>query len=152
MELVQKLGQVSWGRKEWIRQLTHELLQRVAPNSPLEVQGPDSLEATFFEQRAQNRVVVHILNTSVAHFGYVEPISNTKIRLRRDFLRPKRIYTDWPEQEELTGENKGEYLEIPVPETNIPQNCGAEVAPTRSAPSSRAVPTRILDFETSSAL
>lgn len=93
---------VLFTRKEgWVVDLTRELLNELAPNPPLRVEGPHHLECTFFEQREQNRVIVHLLNSTVRELGRAYPLPSAKILIRRDFMMLKRAFSAWPQKMEL---------------------------------------------------
>ena len=109
-------------RKEgWVVDLTRELMNVLAPDPPIRVTGPQHLESTFFEQAHADRVVVHLLNSTVRRLGKAYAIGPAKIRVRKDFLNPRRVARVWPEQQELDIDDDGQFLEIDVPETRIHQ-------------------------------
>ncbi len=108
-------------RDGWVVELTRELLDELAPNPPIRVEGQFHLEATFFEQKEKKRVIVHLLNSTVRELGKVYPMDPAKIIIRKDFITPAKVYTAWPEKKALQAKDSGEYLEIMAPETKTHQ-------------------------------
>lgn len=109
-----------FARKEgWVVDLIRELSNELAPAPPIFVDGQRRLESTFFEQK--NRVIVHLLNGIVREVGEVYPTEPAKILARKDFITPAKAYSAWPVRKDLSIQDKGEFLEILAPETNIHQ-------------------------------
>ena len=109
------------GRRGWITDLTGELLDELAPNPPLEVEGPEMMETTFFEQPDKNRYVVHLFNSTTDKFGNSATLPAAKIRIRSDFLQPRAAYSAWPERKPLQIQKEGIHFSVAVPETQIHQ-------------------------------
>ncbi len=108
-----------FSRRGWITDLTGELFNWLAPNPPIKVEGSPLLGCTFFEQKAKGRLIVHLLNSSIARSGAVSSLDPAKIFIRKDFVIPRKVYSAWPERKELGTEDKGSYLEVSAPETRI---------------------------------
>jgi hypothetical protein len=51
----------------------------------------------------------------------VYPIDPAKVLIRKDFVKPRKVYVAWPQRKNLKVEDRGEYLEVSVPETRIHQ-------------------------------
>lgn len=105
----------------WILDLTRELLDELAPGPPIRVEGPHHLESTFFEQDEEDRVVVHLINSTVRLLGKTYVIGPATILVRKDLARGRKAALVWPERRDLTAKEKGEYLEVEVPETGVHQ-------------------------------
>ncbi len=111
-----------FARKEgWVVDLTRELLNELAPNPSIRVEGQRRLECTFFEQKEKNRLIVHLLNSIVREVGEVYPTAPAKILVKKDFLKPSKAYSAWPERKDLAIQDKGDYLEFTTPGTRIHQ-------------------------------
>ena len=108
-------------REGWVLDLTGELLDELAPNPPLRVTGPLHLECTFFEQQHENRIVVHLLNSTVRDLGKAYPLPAATVLVRKDFARPRKAYVAWPARQALEIQQQDDYLAIPAPETHIHQ-------------------------------
>ncbi len=119
--LPKEVNIIPYARRGWTTELVRELLNELAPDPPLKVESGPMLEATFFEQKEQGRIVVHLLNASVRELGKAYPLEQARILIRKDFAAPRRAYTAWPEKKDLILENKGQYIEIVAPETRIHQ-------------------------------
>ncbi len=113
---------VPFARKDgWVVDLTRELLDELAPNPPIRVEGQFHLECTFFEQKEKQRVIVHLLNSTVRELGKVYPMDPARILVNKDFVKVKKAYTAWPEKKDLAIQDKGDCLEIATPGTRIHQ-------------------------------
>ena len=108
-------------REGWMLDLTRELLDELAPNPPIYVKGPHHLECTFFEQKHEDRIIVHLLNATVRDLGKVYPLPEATILVRKDFARPRKAYVAWPVREDLEIQPQDDYLAVPAPETHIHQ-------------------------------
>ncbi len=109
-------------RRGWITDLTQELLDELAPRPPIKVEGEPRLETTFFEQKHKNRLIVHLFTSTVDNLsGEASPLKPAKILIRKDVHAPRNVYSAWPKRIELKPLDKGEYLEVAVPETRIHQ-------------------------------
>ena len=105
----------------WVVNMTRELLDELAPNPPIRVEGPHYLECTFFDQVAENRIIMHLLNSTVRVLGEANTMDPAKIVVIKDFADPTNAYSAWPELTSLEIQDMGQYLEINVPETRIHQ-------------------------------
>jgi len=85
------------------------------------VEGQRRLECTFFEQKEKNRLIVHLLNSIVREVGEVYPSEPAKIIVRKDVIKPAKVYSAWPERKDLAIQDKGNYWEITTPGTRIHQ-------------------------------
>lgn len=108
-------------RRGWITDLTGELLDELAPDPPLRVEGPVMMETTFFEQSDKNRYIVHLFNSTTDKFGNSATLPAAKILIRGDFLRPSTAYSAWPERKPLQIQKTGTLFSVDVPETYIHQ-------------------------------
>ncbi len=111
-----------FARKEgWVVDLTRELLNELAPNPPIRVEGQRRLECTFFGQKEKNRLIVHLLNGIVREVGEVYPSEPARILVRKDCAGSRKVYSAWPEQKDLLAKDNGQYFEIDIPETKVHQ-------------------------------
>jgi len=79
------------------------------------------LESTFFEQSEEDRIVVHLLNSTVRILGKTYPIGPAKILVRKDIAKGRKAYVVWPKRKKLKTKKRGDYLEVHVPETRVHQ-------------------------------
>jgi len=113
---------VPFSRRESITNLTQELLDELAPNPPIRVEGELRLESTFFEQKGKDRVIVHLFTSTVDKItGQAYPLAPASVLIKKEFMKPRKVYTAWPARMELETKDKGKYLEVNVPETRIHQ-------------------------------
>ncbi len=107
--------------KGWMADLIGEVVDWLAPNPPVRTEGSSLLACTFFEQKERNRLIVHLYNPSIAMVGEAFNLPPSKIVLQKDFAKPQKVYSAWPEKKALTAKDRGEYLEIMTPETQTHQ-------------------------------
>ncbi len=105
----------------WVLQATRELLQELAPNPPIQVEGPHHLECTFYEQPEEDRITVHLLNGTVRVLGKTYPVGPATIRIQKDLADERVPLLVWPQPANLRAEEAGNYLEVRVPETEVHQ-------------------------------
>ncbi len=115
------LRHIPFSRRGWIMDLLRELVDELAPSPPIRMEGRAYLECTFFEQKEKNRLIIHLLNGIVREVGEVYPSDPARILVRKDFIKPAKIYSAWPEKKALQAKDEGDYWEITAPGTQIHQ-------------------------------
>jgi hypothetical protein len=101
--------------------LVRELVDELAPSPPIRIEGGAYLECMFFEQKEKNRLIVHLLNATVRELGEVHSMDPCRILIRKDFAKPRRIYSAWPKRMDLKPRDRGAYIEVDAPKTEIHQ-------------------------------
>ena len=103
----------------WPRQLVTHALRWLHPEPRIHVEGHTYLEATFSRQLELDRIVVHLLNRSVAVYGEeAQPVGAT-LRLQKGWFNARSVREVWPEKRELEVEDRGRYLEVTIPPVGI---------------------------------
>ena len=69
----------------------------------------------------KERLIVHLFSSTVDKSGKAPLLGPAKILIRKDFVKPRKLYSAWPERIELETRNRGGYLEVTAPETRIHQ-------------------------------
>lgn len=107
--------------QRWPRELLRSIVDDVLPEPRIAVAGPDYLEATFFEQARENRLVVHLLNSVVRSWGgAVHLADGAEIRIHHTLARPRAARVVWPEDGPvLTLRTEGPYTMCVVPAPDI---------------------------------
>ena len=80
-----RVGGAERGDVRWPMAFLRAALGYLLPEPRIVVDGPEHLEATFFEQSQKGRLVVHLLNSAVRAWGGALPVANAaRLRVRRE--------------------------------------------------------------------
>lgn len=103
----------------WPSQLVANALRWLNPEPRIHVEGSSYVEATFSRQSDPDRLVIHVLNRSVAVYGEeAQPVGAT-LRLRKGWFNARSVREVWPEKRELEIKDHGHYLEVTIPPVGI---------------------------------
>jgi hypothetical protein len=96
----------------WSRKLVGNMLQFLDQNPPIWVEGPATVEATFWNKQSQNQILVQLLNKTDRDTEI--PVGNIKILVSKGVPQPKEAYLPWPTKKPLLIKEEKDRTEVSI--------------------------------------
>lgn len=101
----------------WVRKLTENILELLAPNPPMRVQAPHTVDVTFWDHPEKQQIIVQLFNKT--DWDTVIPIDNITIRISKDVAQLQEAYLPCPDRKMLDITDRGEWAEITLPRLDL---------------------------------
>lgn len=98
----------------WLRRMLRGMLHWLNPNPPLWIEAPPTVEASFFQNEEQKRIIVQLLNRTNADTEV--PLRDIVIWINNNKIEIKEAYIPWPKRTNLTTEQLKESQRIQLPD------------------------------------
>ena len=97
--------------------MLREMLHWLNPDPPLWIEAPPTVEASFFKNEKQRRIIIQLLNRTNADTEV--PLRDIAVWIDKNKIEIKKAYIPWPKRTNLTTEQHKKFYKIQLPDLRI---------------------------------